>query len=247
MAAVVGLASDATVYGPNNTRLPSFVGAWASAWPGLHVRHQPTFVNHPGLRGYGVAVGYYLALTESLRYLRARNETCDYHLVFEDDARPFNGTTWPGAEGHPTGVGAPSNGLDARLDEVDAAGGTALLLGGHRFQNVSRAQAAAAAARPLGGVVPAGMADGAYAYVIKCSTLGHVVRHIHAHLHQTNSTAYFESNLWAAFTLLRDEQGIGTGVYVSAPLMVDHAHGFSATWNKTVDRPFEGNATFWKR
>ena len=36
-----------------------------------------------------------------------------------------------------------------------------------------------------------------------------------------------------------------TGVPVSIPLVVDHARGFSATWNETVIRPYEGSAVFW--
>jgi hypothetical protein len=36
-----------------------------------------------------------------------------------------------------------------------------------------------------------------------------------------------------------------TGVHVSIPLVVDHARGFSATWNEIVIRPYEGSAVFW--
>ena len=35
------------------------------------------------------------------------------------------------------------------------------------------------------------------------------------------------------------------GVHVSIPLLVDHARGFSATWNEIVIRPYEGSAVFW--
>ena len=100
MASVVGLADDTDVYGKNAARMPAFFEAWRRAWPGLHIEHQHAFMNHRNLLGYGCAAGHYLALTKSLQYLRVHNETCDYHLVFEDDALPFNGTTWPafGAE-----------------------------------------------------------------------------------------------------------------------------------------------------
>jgi len=36
-----------------------------------------------------------------------------------------------------------------------------------------------------------------------------------------------------------------TGVHVSIPLLVDHARGFSATWNEIMIRPYEGSAVFW--
>ncbi|MGI9152461.1 MAG: hypothetical protein ACR2IY_01105, partial [Rubrivivax sp.] len=239
MATVLGLADDADVYGPNGTRLPSFSAAWARAWPGLHMQYQPTFVNHPELRGYGIAAGTYLALTLSAHYLKTQGSSCDYHLMFEDDARPFYGTSWPASSVN--GV----NDLDARIDALVAANGTALLLGGHHFKNVNLTAAAAAAARPHGGIVPFDTAEGAYAYVMHCSTIAHVARHLHSHLRRhVQGNLHIEHVLWSAFTNLRD-QGTGTGVYVSAPLMVDHARGFSATWNRTVDRPYEGNATFW--
>jgi len=89
MATVMGLADDANVYGKNASRLPTFRQAWDHAWPGLKARFQPTFLNHQNLRGYGLAAGYYLAITESLLYLRTNNESCDYHMFFEDDGLPF--------------------------------------------------------------------------------------------------------------------------------------------------------------
>ena len=96
------------------------------------------------LFGYGITVGYYLSITESLEYLRTHNQTCDYHLFFEDDGLPLNATTWPAY--------APINNLDARLDELEIVGGTGLFVGGHSFDGVNRSAAAATASRPHGGV-----------------------------------------------------------------------------------------------
>jgi hypothetical protein len=240
MATVMGLADDANIYGKNASRLPTFRQTWARAWPDLHVRHQPTFVNHKNLLGYGIAVGYYLAITESVLYLRANNVTCDYHLFFEDDAMPFNGTTWPSQ--------APNH-LDAHLDELEAVDGMALFLGGHSFISVNSSAAAIAAARPYGGITPASMGFGAYAMLAKCSSLAFVAERLHAHLSvTTDRTQVFEELLWNAFSALRD-QSIGTGAYVSAPLLVDHLNGYSATWNisgKLLSyNAFEGNSIFW--
>ena len=61
-------------------------------WPGLHIEHQHAFINHRTMMGLGCAAGHYLALAASLRYLRTRNERCNYHLMFEDEALPFAGT-----------------------------------------------------------------------------------------------------------------------------------------------------------
>lgn len=237
MASVVGLPTDAGVYGANVKRLPIFMNAWARAWPGLNIRHQPTIKNHPQLMGYGVAVGYFLALTESLTYLQARNETCDYHLMFEDDALPFNETTWPSHGKH--------NSLDSRLDELTVRRGTAMLLGGHDFIGVNKTDAELLASRVHGGITHASMAFGAYALVLKCSVLDAVAKHLFNHLQNTyGKTSSFEKVLWGIHDALQ-EHGVGSGVYVSVPLLVDHAHGFSATWNRDRLRPFEGNAKFW--
>ena len=240
MASVLGLADAAVAYGPDSRRLTDFLDAWARVWPGLHIEHQPTFLNHPDLRGYGLAAGTYLALTQSLKYMRFHNATCDYHLMFEDDAVPFTGTTWPGGT---AGV-LLDNDLDARLNDFEAEKGTVLILGGHRFKNISRAVAANVASLPHGGIMSIGMADGSYGYVIPCSALAHVAEHIHAHLRKLKGKLYFEQALWGAFKT-HAADGMDTGVFVSVPLLVDHATGFSATWNRTVSRAFEGNATFW--
>jgi len=236
MATVLGLADEAVVYGPNSNRLHTFRNAWARAWPGLHIEHQPTFINHPALRGYGLAAGTFLAMTHALVYLRSHNATCDYHLMLEDDGLPFNGTSWPGQ------AGAAVNDLEVRLDALDAVGGVALILGGHDFMNMSRAAAAKAAAQPHGGIVAVGLASGSYGYIVKCSALADVVAHMHAHLRRVKSTSFFEQILWTAFQKAAPNK---TAAYISAPLLVDHAPGFSATHHRKVPRPFQGNATFW--
>lgn len=109
-----------------------------------------------------MAVGFYLAIIESASYLITQNATCDYHFMFEDDARPFPGTTWPVQE---------ANDLDARLNYLEDVGGSVLLLGGHGVQNFSREEAMMAAARPHGGIVGAVHANGAYAVIVKYSAL----------------------------------------------------------------------------
>jgi hypothetical protein len=238
MASVIGLVEDegSLALGPYYARrLPSFWGAWSRAWPGLHIQHQPSFLNHPGLLGYGCAVGHYMALTDTLRYLRARNATCDYHLVFEDDGLPFNQTTWP-----PFGAG---NDLEAKLDALAAVGGSVLALGGHLFQNYSKADAAAAGSKPHGGVVHVEHIDGSFAYVYACTAMASVAARLHTHLREVTGKSAFERVLWAAFG--DAHRSAGPALYASAPLLVDHAHGVSATWNASRNRPLEGIASFW--
>jgi len=78
------------------------------------------------------------------------------------------------------------------------------------------------------------MGYGAFALLAKCSTLAIVAERLHAHLRVTTGpTLIFKELLWGSFFALQD-QGIGTGPYVSAPLLVDHAPGFSATYRGTV-------------
>jgi hypothetical protein len=235
MASVVGLASDVDVYGSNVSRLSTFMESWTRAWPGLHIEHQHAFINHRTMMGLGCAAGHYLALAESLRYLRTRNETCDYHLMFEDDALPFAGSAWP-ATAH-----APVNDLDARLDYLDSINGTVLVLGGHTFQNYSKVDAEAASRRQHNGIVHLGHVDGSFVYVFKCKAMDAVAKGLHHLLRQPSHRLWFEKELWKTFSSLPGEGG----VHVSIPLLVDHAHGFSATWNETRDRPQEGSAIFW--
>ena len=236
MATVLSLGLDGISHGLDKSRLPKFMDAWARAWPGLSIHHQPTFMNHPDLMGYGVMAGYYFAVSQALIYLHTHAATCDFLLIFEDDAMPFNGTTWPAC--------GKKNDLDTKLDDLEAVGGTALVLGGHHFKEIDRLDAAAAASKPNGGITSASSAYGAYGFIMKCTTLESVAAHLHAHLQRTHGkTLCFEDLLWSAFS--RSALGEGSGVHVSAPLLVDHAHGYSATWNRTVTRPFEGNLMFW--
>ena len=240
MASVVGLASDVDVYGSNISRLSTFMDSWARAWPGLHIEHQHAFINHHTMMGFGCAAGHYLALADSLRYLRTRNETCDYPLMFEDDALPFARRTWPAA------AHAPVNDLDARLDHLDAINGTVLVLGGHTFENYSKFDAEAAFRRRQRGIVNVGHVDGSFAYVFKCKAMDAVAKGLHKLLRQPRRELWFEKELWDIFASLPDNGAADeVGVHVSIPLLVDHARGFSATWNEIVIRPQEGSAVFW--
>lgn len=240
MASVLGMANEADVYGPTaKPRLPSFLDAWARAWPGLYMEPQFSFANHPDLRGYGCLVGHYLAIANSLRYLQAHNKTCDFHMVFEDDATPFREATWPGASSH--------NHLDARLDDLLAAGGNFMVLGGN-VNNYNITDAALAARQPRGGILHAGHADGSYAYVFQCSAMESAARYLHKQLRQVKTNPHVEKVLWDAFRAGATPQDDGskvTGVYVSVPLMVDHRPGMSMTWHRMVDYPFEGESRFW--
>lgn len=237
MASVVGLADGVDFYGTR--RLAPFYKAWAAAWPGLYIRHQPTFLNHLDLRGYGCMVGHYLALVESVRYLRHRNETCDYHLIFEDDAVPFNGTKWPGRV-----KGRVSNDLDMRLDDLKSIGGHALVLGGSSFFNFDKIRARTIATRSQSGVLHVEKVYGSFAYVFDCTIIESVANQLAKYLQATTKSFSFEPLLWNAFAAASGDKGL-RGVHVSIPLIVDHKHGFSATWNVTRERPQEGKSVFW--
>ena len=238
MASVLSMANEADAYGPTaKARLPPFLAAWADAWPGLHMEQRFSFANHANLRGYGVLVGHYLAIVDSMRYLEAHNETCDFHLVFEDDAMPFKDKTWPPS--------SKDNHLDARLDDLVSAGGTFMILGGNIY-NYNISEAATAAQRPRGGILHAGHADGAYAYVFDCSAMKSAARFLHKHLLQLTGRSHVEKVLWDAYRKGSSRPGNeSTGIYVSVPLMVDHKPGLSMTHNRTVHYPFQGEPNFW--
>ena len=54
----------------------------------------------------------------------------DYLIIFEDDAVPFRGITWPTTE---------ANDLDLRLDRLEKEEIMALVLGGHSFRSCADA------------------------------------------------------------------------------------------------------------
>lgn len=235
-ASVVSMANAAEVYGPaSQPRLPLFYESWNRAWPGLRIRLQLSFANHPDLLGYGSLVGHYLAMANTLHYLETHNETCDYHLSFEDDAKPFEGATWPSS--------SAVNDLDAKLDFLNDAGGNLLLLGGLAF-NYDIQDAVLASKNPQGGILHAGHADHAHAYVFKCSAMAEATRFLHKAARQATGAVHTEKLLWDAIGAASGENT--TGVHVSVPLMVDSAHGMSSTWNQVMDYGHEGDSRFWE-
>ena len=104
MVRVIGLASESNKDTTN--RKARFFREWQRAWPGLKIEPQISVLNHPSLRGYGLFVAYYSCLYEAWH----ENDIYDYLIIFEDDAIPFDGTTWPSRS---------TNDLDSRLDDFE--------------------------------------------------------------------------------------------------------------------------------
>ena len=240
MASVVTMANAAEVYGPDyKSRLPSFLGTWSRAWPGLHIQLQYSFANNMDhLLGYGSLVGHYLAIADSLRYLDTHNETCDYQLMFEDDAIPFRNATWPWSSAR--------NNLDTMLDGLIAAGGNFMVMGGTAPFRYKIDDAVTLAEQPQGGALHVGHVDGAYAYIFECSAMASAMKHMHEFLRQATGKVHVEAVLWDAFRSALPNQGKAVGAHVSVPLIVDHKPGKSATLNKVMDNSwFEGDPRFW--
>lgn len=224
----------------NQTRAEVFRAAWARAWPQLTIRFQASFFNDPSLRGLGCLVGHYMALHHLFANLGGN---FDYVLMLEDDALPFEGTTWPGAGG--------PNHLDAHLDELKRLGGSGLILGGHDFRGWNMSDVSPLLDTFFGGITRARSAWGSYAYVLPRKSAYAVLRHYRIHMDAAKPGERLlgpDDILWEKLEMLRARRGWEGGGYVSTPLLVDHAPGISETWKriKAIQRPWQGSNAWWK-
>lgn len=223
-------------------RLRAFLSSWGRAWSSLRIKRQISFRNNARLRGLGLLASYYTLLQEAV------DMDFDYMIVFEDDAIPFDGVSWPNES---------PNDLDDMLDKLEQRRGTGLFLGGHEFKNVKREQIQAELPQ---GIVQATSGFGSYAVVIPkryieyfTSAFGKLLS-----MDPKNTEACTGSGLllgvdlgvdnWL-WSIMNDIKNITdtTGGYVSTPLVVDHMHGYSNTWGEYSVREFEGSRVFWKQ
>lgn len=226
-AVYVGLPDALGHYSfPRSSR---FLSAWAGKWPALRPIKYSTFLHHPDLRGLGSMVGIYMALVDVL----ARDEF-DYLLCFEDDALPFNFTSWPrlGRVNH----------LDAHIGELERLNGSALILGGHDFVGYDPTAARNKALMLYGGIVPVRAGLGSYAYLLRRDAARVYMKTLHEWIAKKDCQA--NSSHLAADNCLYNAL-LHTGVYVSVPLLVDHAPGQSATWGVERHGGWQGRPDFW--
>lgn len=212
------------------TREEMFRSSWRAVWPELEIRHQASFINDPSLRGLGCLVGHFMALHQ---VLSAKDGACfDYILLFEDDAVPNAGTTWPS-------VGGPNH-LDKRLDDLERVRGEGIVLGGHGFTGWKASDVDGPRTHPLGGIVAADCGWGSYAFLLSLSGARLVYEHFKLHLatRKANATGPpgADDIFWERLTSYKNESnGASAGGYVSTPLMVDHRRGTSETWKSIKD------------
>lgn len=227
LAAVVTLDSFANLE-EGRGRLFRFAKVWKEAWPGLSFRRQHSFVNHLSVRGYGVLASFYSIMRDANEF----KGDFDYLLLFEDDARPFSGVAWPSTRG---------NDLDSRLSMLEAHTGAGLILGGHAFRGYNKTQVYMIDQGIIGGTT----GSGAYAFVLPKWTLSTFIQAFHECLaKKTNTRGDADGMLWRTLNKIKEEQN-STGGYISVPLLVDHEHGYSHTWQRVKKRKFEGKRDFW--
>ena len=214
----------------SSSREEMFRSSWRAVWPQLQIRHQASFINDPSLRGLGCLVGHFMALQQ---VLSSKETACfDYILLFEDDAVPNAGTTWPG-------VGGPNH-LDKRLDDLERVRGSAIVLGGHGFTGWKVSDIDAPRAHPLGGIVAATCGWGSYAFLLSHSGARVVYEQFKLYLatRKANDTRPpgADDIFWEGITAFRNKStGASTGGYISTPLLVDHRRGTSETWKSIKD------------
>lgn len=234
-AVVMSLPNEAGIYG-NQTRLKDFTKDWKRVWPQLQVRRQPTFAQHSDLRGYGDFVGFYLALNHALV---DQGSAFDYLILFEDDAVPSPNATWPS-------VGGP-NTLDSMIDDLERVRGTGLVLGGHMFRGFNADEARVKAVREFGGVVSADWGTGSFAMILPRSSVRFFFQGLTdtiKNLTVAKKVSGIDITLWDLFEEHK-RSGLGSGGFISTPLITDHRPGWSATWQRIVSRPNEGRSDYW--
>lgn len=208
-------------------RLGVFREKWRKAWPELDIPEFYTFYNSPKLRGYGCLA----AAVQVLQNALMSPDEFDYLLLFEDDAVPFENTTWPNK---------PGNDLERRLEQLEQVDGTALLLGGHTFKQYDVKKTRAVAAREGGGIVRVGAAWGSYGMIFRRKYLVQYLKLFSDALKEkVTSKSGSTDTVWYGTEM-------GRHMYASVPLLVDHHPGYSRTWNRMRKRSWEGHREWWK-
>mmetsp|Transcript_55427 Transcript_55427/g.104060 ORF Transcript_55427/g.104060 Transcript_55427/m.104060 type:complete len:357 (+) Transcript_55427:119-1189(+) len=218
LAKVVTLPCQADV-AKDTLRFRRFENAWRQAWPQLKFDRIFTWKNSEKLRGMGVNSAYLRGLQDAL----TAPVEFDYVIFFEDDGIPFQQTLWPES-------------LDVRLDELEKMGPERpLLLGGHNVHWVQERCAANAS------VIPISLAWGAYGVVVSRTAAKRLLEVLMARMEQKTGDEHPIDLL--LFTLYEKPNQ----AYISSPLLVDHATGYSATWGKkvTAQKVWEGYRDFW--
>jgi hypothetical protein len=210
-------------------RKTRFDNAWNLKWPGLFIKPQISVLNHQSLRGYGLFVAFHSCFYDALQ----ETDTYDYLIIFEDDAVPFNITTWPSLS---------ASDLDIRLDILEDKRGSVLFLGGHDFKGYDSSSIDKSHPR---GIIHATYGLGSYAVVIPRYEVSAYLECFASIIEsKTDESSAPDIALWEIANA-RTKGELTSGGYISVPLLVDHAAGFSHTWGKQVQRDFEGSSSFW--
>lgn len=217
----------------SSDRTTKFLAKWAKAWPELEFTVQMTFMNSVKVRGYGCIVSELLIMEDAL----ARDQdSFDYLMVFEDDGLPFDEVTWPNV--------AP-NDFDKRLDMLEERDGDLLLLGGHSVRVGSRSiPSKESVEKELPeGIFSLNWSWGSYAWVIRKRFLLKMVKAFREEVQAKTGPGHVADEAW--WPALR--KGSPGGGFISVPLLVDHAKGYSETWKKdrSNKQKFEGHRDWW--
>lgn len=202
----------------DDDRINDFYTRWHSAWPSQTFNKHYCFKHNQKFRSLGLFACFYQILAGFIN--SPDFETYDYILLFEDDGIPFEGTIWP-------------NDLDDKLDRHPNI--ELLLLGAHAVQGKNK--------KTLRGdeeIFKATDSSGTYGFLVKASSAKKLMDVFEEELKKkVNAQSGVDHFLWKPFK----KNG-----YVSVPLLVDHRHGTSHTWENSKNAPsrkFEGHRDFW--
>lgn len=219
---------------PTSEEMKGFYARLGRVWPGLSVRAGRSFLNDAKLPGLGINVCTLFALQEAENMI----EDFDYLLLFEDDAKFFQTTSWPDK---------PTNELDRRVELLEQANGQILLLGGHDFTHVDEKELALAVSKQ--GITSIHGAWGAYGVMVSrdlVPELASLFLDALAHKDQAVGEKDAADNLLASFAAVTEKETGTPIMYASVPLMVDHPnHKYSATWHKIRDLKWAGQREWY--
>ena len=216
------IAGVVTMRETAHSKLEPFKRAWNKAWPELDFKYGVGFKNSHIVQGMGCMASIYRLCVDALR----TSQDFDYLILFEDDGKPHNNTSWP-------------RDLDRVLGLLEEADGSGLLLGAHNITGYDKhALRAKVHANGL-TITKARGGIGTYAMVVPKKYLGQLACRYERALSKKKATALVpDKENWFLWNHLAG------GGFVAAPLLVDHRkHGYSYTWRRS--RKFEMQRDFW--
>lgn len=227
-----------TSFTGSQERRIKFFRAWHGVWPELAIVTEYSYLNHYDLQGYAILSANVIGMYRALVFAEESHQEFDYFLVFEDDAIPFQNTSWPTKS---AGNSNLNNDLDHMLDEIEAEDGGALYLGCHHAKSVDRDRLIDNNGEINASVALLNHAWGAYAWIISRKHL-RALQQKYAGVLQgkkgRDGTTDKDNHIFFLERRVKE--------FISVPLLVDHqSFGESLTWKRAKRREWEGRRDWW--